>query len=209
MTTSSVRAIGSYTADQVARLAGVSARRIGRWSQLGIVPSVSQHPRLYSYADVGEAILAHYLVRSGKSPREIGDAVRWLRDRYGPWPLATAPLENEGALLVMRDGEFLVEPISEQQVIPETLADLETLKGALRHGGWVSIEQRRPLISVDPARHSGAPTLRGKRIPTRLVARLAAESDGMETLIDGYGLSDAEISEAVAYERAVDEAIAA
>jgi uncharacterized protein (DUF433 family)/DNA-binding transcriptional MerR regulator len=209
MTTSPARAIGSYTAEQVARLAGVSARRIGRWAQLGIVPSVSATPRVYSYADAGEAILAHHLVMKGMRPAEIRAVVEWLRERFGQWPLATAPLQSEGALLVMRDGELLLEPVSEQQLMPGTLANLESLRDALRHGGWVSLSKPRQLISVDPQRHSGAPTLRGRRIPTRLVARLAAERDGVETLRDGYGLSDEEIAEAVGYERDVEEAIAA
>ena len=61
--------IGSYSAAEVARLAGVSSRRIGRWAREGIIrASVSEHPNIYSYADAGEAIVAHYLVDEGKSP---------------------------------------------------------------------------------------------------------------------------------------------
>jgi hypothetical protein len=37
----------------------------------GIIPSVSQKPRLYSYADAGEAVLARYLIEQGRKPKEI------------------------------------------------------------------------------------------------------------------------------------------
>jgi DNA-binding transcriptional MerR regulator len=96
--------IGSYTSAEVARLAGVSPRRVGRWAREGIIlPSVSTRPNRYSYADAGEAILAHYLMEQGKPPRDIRSIVHTLRDGYGDWPLASAPLAHDGQLLLVRD----------------------------------------------------------------------------------------------------------
>src|SRR4051794_25376308 len=103
---SDVEAIGFYTARDVARLAGVSPRRIARWAREGIIlPSISQQPNIYSYADAGEAMLAHYLVREGKTPSEIKQIVHDLRDEFGSWPLATAPLAHDGRLVVIRRGD--------------------------------------------------------------------------------------------------------
>lgn len=75
----SPRAIGEYTAAEVSRLAGVSSRRIGSWARYGIVPSISEKPKIYSYADVGEAILAHFLVDLGWKPKRVRELVERLR----------------------------------------------------------------------------------------------------------------------------------
>lgn len=91
--------IGAYTAAEVARLAGVSSLRVGSWARYGIIlPSVSRRPNIYSYADAGEALLAHYLVEQKKTPSAIRGVVHYLRAEHGPWPLATAPLAHDGAL---------------------------------------------------------------------------------------------------------------
>lgn len=210
MSATTTKPIGHYTADQIARLAGVSTSRIGAWAALGLVPSVRQNPNVYSYADAGEAILVHYLVDQGRRPGEVRDIVVALRGRYGRWPLSNAPLENDGALVVVREGENLhFVPQTDQRVISGTLINLRTVREALRHGGWVAIDAPRPLIRVDPTRHSGAPTLAGRRIPTSLVVDLAEDEDGREALREGYALTEEEVAAAISYERAVEEAIAA
>src|SRR5437763_1134112 len=92
-------AIGHYSAGEVARLAGVSPRRIGSWARYGIVPRISQRPSVYSYADAGEAVIVRYLIEQGAKPKKIREMVERLRDRFGEWPLARAPLEHEGGRL--------------------------------------------------------------------------------------------------------------
>jgi uncharacterized protein (DUF433 family)/DNA-binding transcriptional MerR regulator len=201
--------IGSYTAAEVARLAGVSSRRVGRWSREGIIlPSVSTQPNRYSYADAGEAILAHYLTEEGKPPREIKAVVHSLRADYGDWPLATAPLAHDGRLLLVRDaetGRYLSVDRPEHEVIGATLLNLKTIRDALGRGGWVAIKKPREHVEVDPERHSGSPVVRGRRLPTSLVAGIASEKDGRKTLREDYGLSKAEIDDAVDYEADVAE----
>lgn len=197
MNTNSPTAIGAYTAVEVARLAGLSSRRIGRWAREGIIrASVSTRPNVYSYADAGEAIVAHYLVKQGKPPSEIKKAVGNLRDQYGDWTLA-----HDGALLLEWNGKSWVSvDITEHAVIEETLLNLTEIQTALGRGGWAAIQHPREYIEVDPDRHSGTPVVRGRRLPTTLVASIAAEVDGRATLRDEYELSDAEIDDAVGYE---------
>lgn len=159
---SRVRAIGHYTADEAARLVGVSPRRTSRWSSYGIVPSISQHPSVYSYADVGEAILAHYLINLGWRPTHVKGLVERLRKKWGQWPLATAPLEHEGKLVVIKEGDNLVLDALDRidnTVLHETL-NLEEVRRALRRGGWVSLPEEREHIEVDPLRAAG-----GERSP--------------------------------------------
>lgn len=209
MATPTPRAIGRYTAEQVARLAGVSSRRIAAWARQGIVPASGAPPYEYTYAAAGEAVLAHYLITTGLRSRDIRRVVEGLRDRYGTWPLSSAPLGHDGALVVVRDAEGLhFTAAGEQQVLSGTLLDLRRLRDALRHGGWAAMNAPRPLIRVDPNRHSGAPTLVGHRLSTALVAQIADEEDGAATLRDGYGLSEEEIAAAIEYEHAVEEALA-
>jgi uncharacterized protein (DUF433 family)/DNA-binding transcriptional MerR regulator len=204
MTSNSPIAIGSYTAAEVARLAGVSARRVGRWAREGIIlPSVSRHPNVYSYADAGEAIVAHYLVVQGKTPNEVKKAVHKLREQYGNWPLATAQLAHDGAMLLEWDTKsecWRSVDIPEHEILEDTLIDLTEIGKSLARGGWVAIKKPRAHIEVHPDRHSGTPVVKGRRLPTTLVAGIASGDNGRETLREDYGLSDAEINDAVGYE---------
>lgn len=207
VTTGFPQTIGYYTAAEVARLAGVSPRRVGRWAREGIIlPSVSRRPNIYSYADAGEAILAHYLVQEGKKPSEIKQIVHLLRDQYGPWPLAAAPLAHDGRLVVIRDPErrvFVSVDKPDHEVIGGTLLNLKAIRKALERGGWVALDHPREHVEVDPDRHSGSPVVRGRRIPTSFVASLAQTEEGREVLRDDYELTEDEIEDAVGYEQDV------
>jgi DNA-binding transcriptional MerR regulator len=72
----------------------VSGDRIGQWARRGYIVSSrsAQAPRVYSFQDVGEAMVVHELIERGLPPREIRRAVRNLRGEYGDWPLTSAPL---------------------------------------------------------------------------------------------------------------------
>jgi uncharacterized protein (DUF433 family) len=208
----SERGSGHYSTREIARLAGVRPRQIGQWRRLGLLPQTGRVPGTYSYADAAEAVLAHYLVAEGRlRPAEVAKLVQNLREEYGAWPLAAAPLEHEGKLVVVREGDDLVLDAlhrAGQRVIEATL-DLREVRDALEHGGWVALRRRRESVEVDPERLSGVPTVRGHRIPTELVADLLEEVRGRKTLRDDYGLTDREIDEAAAYEEDVRKAIAA
>ena len=205
------RAIGHYSAKDVGRLAGVSARKIGSWARYGLIPSVSRRPGVYSFADAGEAVLVRYLIGQGFKPREVRESVEKLRERFGPWPLATAPLEHDGRLLIIREGKelYISVEIPEHGVIAGTFLDLKEIRAALAMGGWVARERRTEHVEVDPERLSGRPTIRGKRIATEVVADLAQRDEGRRILVDEFGLTDAEIRDAIEYETGIDEAVAA
>jgi uncharacterized protein (DUF433 family) len=205
-------AIGHYSASEVARLAGVSPQRIGSWARYGIVPRISRKPSVYSYADAGEAVIARYLMDKGAKPKKIREMVERLRDRFGEWPLARAPLEHEGGLVVMREGDkVLVDVIDrpEHQVEEGTFLSLTEVRSALERGGWVAFKNPRHHIQVDPHRLSGRPTIRDRRLPTAMVAELAERTEGHTVLRTEFGLTEEEIDDAVAYEADVAEALAA
>jgi uncharacterized protein (DUF433 family)/DNA-binding transcriptional MerR regulator len=205
--------IGCYTPAEVARLAGVSPHRVGRWAREGIIlPSISTHPNRYSYADAAEAIVAHYLIEQGKPPSQVREAVHKLREQYGDWPLATAPLAHDGGMLLEWDEgqqRWVSVDIPNHEVLEGTLIDLKVIRESLGYGGWVAIRNRREHIEVDPDRHSGTPVVRGRRLPTSLVAGIADDPDGWTILREDYGLSDAEIEDAIGYEADVAKLVAA
>lgn len=195
-------AIGHYSATEVGRLAGVSAKRIGSWSRYGIIPRVSTKPKVYSYADAGEAVLVHYLLDQKIPTKQIREIVENLRDKYGQWPLATAPLEHAGPFVVVREGNkiYFSALNAEQKVIVGTLINLQAVRDALSHGGWAAYKHPRQNIEVDPDLHSGQPVVRGRRLPTEAVAEIAREDDGLRILSEDYGLSEDEIQDAIGYE---------
>lgn len=151
---------------------------------------------------MGEAILAHYLVREGKRPGEVRTIVQKLREEFGNWPLATADLHHEGKLTVIRrdGGLFDVAFPDEHKVMSGTFLDLRAIRDALGRGGWVAVDHPRDHIEVDPDLHSGEPVIRGRRLTTSRVAALAALPDGRQTLRDDFELTDEEIDDAVGYE---------
>jgi uncharacterized protein (DUF433 family)/DNA-binding transcriptional MerR regulator len=204
-------AIGHYSAKEVARLAGVSPRRIGSWARYGIIPSISRRPRVYSYADAGEAVLVRYLVEHSFPTAKIRRIVENLRDEYGQWPLATAPLKHDGRLAVIEEGDDLYIDAADggnQRVIAKTLLDLKAVRIALANGGWVAYQHPRAHIEVDPDRLSGQPVVRDSRVPTAIVADLARRPEGHALLKEDYELTDDEIREAVDYEADVEALVA-
>ena len=203
-------AIGRYSAADVGRLAGVSARRIGSWSRYGIIPRISSKPKIYSYADAGEAVLVRYLLDQKLLTKHIREIVENLREEYGQWPLASAPLEHDGAFVVIREGEniFFSALKSEHKVIGGTLIDLKEVRKVLRNGGWAVHEKPREHVEVDPDLHSGQPVVRGRRIPTETVAEIARENDGRRVLAEDYGLTEDVIEDVLGYEHDVELLIA-
>lgn len=134
-----------------------------------------------------------------------------LRQRYGDWPLASAPIEHQGKLVVVREGAvvyFDVVHHVDQKVTAGTL-DLKVVRDALERGGWVALKTPRKHIEVNPDRLSGRPTIRGRRLATEVVAELASYKEGRQVLCEEFKLSADEITDAVGYEHDVREAVAA
>jgi uncharacterized protein (DUF433 family)/DNA-binding transcriptional MerR regulator len=213
MSEADLKSVGYYTTSDVARLSGLTPHRVARWARMGIIRhSISSRPNIYSYADVGEAILAHYLFDQGKAPGKIRELVEYLREEYGHWPLAAAPLEHDGPLCVIwrpEDGVRVSADIPGHRVMEETLLNLKEIRQALRRGGWVSLKNPRNHIEIDPDLHSGEPVIKGRRLSTHRVAALAAEPTGRVALVKDFELTDAEIDDAVGYERDLAELVPA
>ena len=153
-----------------------------------------------------------YLLEQRLKTKEIRGIVERLREQYGDWPLATAPLEHEGRLVVTREGDdFLIDAVDHpgHHVAAGTFLNLSKVRSALERGGWVAWRTPREHIQVDPDRLSGQPVVRDRRVATETVANLAQRPEGIALLKEDYELSDDEIREAVEYEADVAEALVA
>jgi uncharacterized protein (DUF433 family) len=71
---------------------------------------------------------------------------------------------------------------------------------------WFPAGKRSPVV-VDPEMSGGAPTVRGIR--TEALAELAADGLSVAALADDYGLSEAELRQALAYEWSASDLLAA
>ena len=192
---------GRYLAHEVGRLAGVSGDRIGQWARRGYIRSSqsTDTPQVYSYQDVAEAMVVHELLERGASLPAIKNAIETLRKEYGDWPLTHANLLAAGKSIVVSEGGEHVDvgrhPDHGYAVIGTE--DLRRISADLRRGGWAARELNDlEHVEVDPARLSGRPTIRGRRVPVEKVAELAQTEEGWQTLREDYDLSDAEIHDA-------------
>lgn len=107
------------------------------------------------------------------------------------------------------EGVHVSVDIPGHKVMEKTLLNLKEIREALSQGGWVSLKNPRIHVEVDPDRHSGEPVVKGRRLSTHRVATLAAEPKGRIALRKDYELTEAEIDDAVGYERDIAELVPA
>jgi uncharacterized protein (DUF433 family) len=196
------RAHGRYLAGEVGLLAGVSGDRIGQWARWGYIRSSHSdgEPRVYSFEDVGEAIIVHELEELGASLHAIHRAVERLREReQDEWPLQrnAARLGAANGSVVEFEGDEAYDlggPSLDEQGVLE-VADLRRVRGCLERGGWAAcLHPELRHIEVDPGVLGGRPVIRGRRIAAQEVAELAADR---ELLHADYDLTDEQIGDAV------------
>ena len=201
---------GHYLAGEVGRLAGVSGEKIGQWARYGYIQASQsksgQSPLVYSFQDVAEAILVHDLYLNEISYEDIKEAIRWLRERYGDWPLQRAKLATMPGRVVAQEGEkvYDIGKLGWQQMDVEE--HLKQVAGLLERGGWAARElPDLKYIEVNPERMSGRPTIRGRRLRADKVARLALSPGGRKTLKTDYELSEGEIEDARRWWKATEQ----
>lgn len=200
---------GSYYADDVGRLAGVSGDRIGQWARWGYLRSSrsSDTPRIYSFQDVGEAMAVHELLELGIDQAVIRKTVQALREMHGDWPLQSSALylpvseaKRHRQLGYEKDGAVVdaVGGTAHQQILG--VGKLKRLALQLNRGGWATrdLPGLRSII-VDPDLMSGRPAIRGRRIAVADVVSIASEPAGHKMLMSDYDLTAKQIDDALAW----------
>ncbi len=195
--------VGWYRADEVGQLAGVSGDQVGQWARYGYMQSAWAHqaPRAYAFQDVAEAMVLHFLRDHGVPYRSIKKALAEAQKRYGyRWPLSSAHLyvvadhpQAKGAKRTVVVDDYDV--VAKHHVLGKL--DLIEVKRDLERGGWAARElPSLQYIQVDPAIRSGAPVIRGTRIPAEDVAVLIGQPDGGRLLAEEYGISSEQAEDA-------------
>lgn len=198
---------GHYLAWEAGQLAGVSGQKIGQWARRGYIRASQDDrgvPKVYSFQDVAEAMVVHELEDAGADLKSIKRAIERLRERHGmAWPLQhySSRLGTVHGVVVEHDGAGFAagnlggKGSPAQSVLSDE--NLGKIASQLERGGW-AVRKLTDLkhVEVDPDRLSGKPAIRGRRVAASEVAQIAEERDGIETLVEGYGLSEAEIDDA-------------
>lgn len=199
---------GHYLAHEAGFLAGVSGSMIGQWAKNGYIRSSWQNtsPRVYSFQDVGEAMVVHELIEDQVPYKEIREAIVALRERYGEdWPLTEAKdkLGTYGKKGVARkrvafEDKEGVYDLGRKKWQQMDASDLGRISALLRRGGWAASKIKGlQYIEVDPDRLSGTPTIKGRRVAARSVAELADSGKaGFQILREEYDLKPAQITDA-------------
>jgi uncharacterized protein (DUF433 family) len=207
---------GHYFAAEVGQLSGVSGKRVGQWARRGYIRSSQDEdtPRIYSFEDVAEAIVVHELENRDVRPVDVGRIVSALRERLGTeWPLQVVDLmiperhpraKRAPQTFALRTRQGIEELYTSHPVLGEL--DLISVARDLSRGGWAAREMPDlEHIEVNPARLSGRPTIRGRRVAAREVANLSVIEGGLETLTEGMDLTQQEIRDAVRWWNRVQE----
>lgn len=198
---------GHYLAREVGRLVGVSGQRIAQWSIRGYIPASQSHDdaRVYAYQDIAEAMIVHELLERMVHPRTIRQSVARMRDDLGTrWPLQQVRLQIppdhpqakglKRTIVATYQGQQT--DVARQMAVLEDV-NLEEVAGYLQRGGWAARElPNLRNIEVHPDRLSGAPAIRGTRVPADQAGALAQSTEGRAILRDEYGLKRAQIEDA-------------
>ncbi len=171
---------GAYTAERAAALAGVPGRTVHHWARKGhLLPSVSEAPRLYSFADLLALRVLYWLRRPkhaldheipATSMPKIQRAIErihrlgldWIED-------GQSTLNGDVAINAPGIPAHRVHGQLFQTEVIDVLAPFEGMEGA----GGPDLRRPRPLLRILPRKISGAPHIEGTRLPTESVHALA------------------------------------
>ncbi len=190
---------GFYTAAEASRLSKVPRSTIDYWARTElIVPSQRRsRPRLYSFEDLRDLVVAHKLREQGAGVRDQRAALKYVREVDDISRLAEANFRvHEGQLVHVHPGdERPVAPHKGGQFFLSMREVFETLGST--DGASISTLHPAPRITIDPEVRGGTPVIDGTRVPAELVAEMAEQGMTDKEIIRQYPmLSSADIKAA-------------
>jgi uncharacterized protein (DUF433 family)/transposase len=212
---------GYAEADRLLRVSpGTAQRWINGYKRAGVAypPVVREKPTDSRWVTWGEFVEARLLAefRQGIPMLKLRPVVEWLRNYTGePYPLSYSRtfLEQDGRDLLLRAQVetdldthelWMVFPVAGQgalmtattrrftSVIHASADDARGAISALRADGGT------PDVVLAPDIRQGQPSV--GNIPTERLAEFVRAGDSIESVVDGYGLSEALVEQAVSYE---------
>jgi DNA-binding transcriptional MerR regulator len=166
--------LGVFAPHLAGALAGVSGNRVGQWARRRLIRPTYYEGRpanLYSFYDVAEAIVVHWLYDRGFEYEAVHNAIAKAREDHPSWPLLHAPLgvaqhavegDPRGAIVLEKDRGVFVDTSARGDQItlrPELLEDFARI---LRRGGDDPGKARAARAGrATRGRRDGAPDLGG------------------------------------------------
>lgn len=216
---------GVYSVPEAASLTGVTARKIRYWLagdscrpgpvHLGDYGKRSWDGQLLSFLDLIDTLVVGKL-------RDAGVSLQYLRKVYEPLvhelrtlhPFSRKDVFTDGkAVFIQTADEMgekrLKEMLRQQYAMPEVLAPylnrLEYHSESLMAARWRIAEG----VLVDPMYQFGKPIVSEAGIPTAiLAAAFEANSRNAQTVADWYGVTAADVQQAVQFEEGISGAAA-
>ena len=186
----------------------VTASKISRWIRRGLIAremaEVPAHMRYIGFQDLTSARLIATLRMAGVSLEHIYALGSWLREYLeSPYPFAAETLWtgrgyifdewSERLVHADRHGRKALETLQEYLVPIHGLAFDDATKIAF---SW----EPHPGVLLHAQIHSGAPCIKGTRIPTRAVAGAIEAGDTPRSVAKDYDISLEEVQAACDWE---------
>lgn len=210
---------GLYTLQRAARICRVSVQRLSYWIRTGLISphihaSPPGMPPILSYNDLLAVNAIKRFRDQGLRLQKIRIAIKYISRELEHG-------ERWYELKLVTDGDKLVTvlPISQnilestelvdaarygQKFFEVAFADLVSDLYAERE--LIELPRLRELIDINPGLQAGAPTIRGTRIPTSVIASWAKRGVTTEEIASFYdGVSQDAIDAALRYEKALAE----
>ena len=196
---------GYYTASEAARIAHVPRSTVDYWARTGLIePSQRRaRPRLYSFEDLRDLVVAKKLRDQDAGVRDIRTALRYVRSVDDVMHLAEASFSVTDGELEYEDAERGIPTLAPhrggQRVFNLNMRDVFDDLGVVDIG--VPVLAPSPGVVIDPRIRGGTPVILGTRIPTRLIAELRSEGLSDEEILSLYpSLTTDDIAAAVEWE---------
>ena len=199
---------GSMSAQLVAGLAGVPPVRLKRWRRSGLVPASALPPRrgqpcAYRWDEYRRARLAALLLSHGMQPRNLRKTLDDYCKVIAPSAELPTTVAGQQAIVKHEDGRAHTANPGRQGAMYDLVlaAALGELKSSWPLG---TLQEFADIIDVRPEVAGGAPTLKGRRLETAILAMLHQAGETVESIVDAYQLARATVERALAFEKQLE-----
>lgn len=201
--------MGFYTAAEAARISKVPRSTVDYWARTQLIlPSHRlARPRLYSFQDLRDLVVAQQLRSQGAAIRDVRAALGYVRSVDDVQSLAAASFWVSEGQLVYENPEKKLPPVAPHrrgQVL--FLVDMRKVFKSLG-SDLGDVARLRPVrrVLIDPSVRGGTPVIEGTRIPTAWVAQLARDGVSTEEIIKLYpSLKTRDVESAIAWEESLE-----
>lgn len=197
---------GFYTASEAARIAKVPRSTVDYWAETDLVVPTQRkaRPRLYSFEDLRDLVVANTLREQGAGVRDQRAALAYVREVGDTDRLAKANFAvYEGELVYVQEEDG--RPVAPHKRGQYFLRMREVFDALGVEGDELTVLYPAERITIDPEVRGGTPVIQGTRIPAALIAEMSTEGVPDDEIMAAYpSLSLEDIRAAVAWTERAD-----